>query len=111
MSLAGLCEPCEENRHEDCHGCVCQCDIHRHRVISQHTREPWEFAAIGSGKVYIGHKANTRHDPSPLICYTVAGTDVDRVNAARIVLCVNALAGMSEAEIDTMRQIWKERNK
>ena len=32
-------------------------------------------------------------------------------NAARIVLCVNALAGMTEADIDTMVQRWKERNR
>ena len=32
-------------------------------------------------------------------------------NRDRIVLCVNALAGMTETEIDTMRQIWKERER
>ena len=70
------------------------CGCRKERVLTHETADDAEIASCCASNLYNSESADERH-----------------ANTARIVLCVNALAGMTEAEIDTMVQTWKERER
>ena len=63
------------------------------------TAEPWTIRQGGVGRFEVVDAAGVVNARVPV-----------KANAARIILCVNALEGMTEADIDTMVQRWKEQN-
>ena len=74
--------------------------------MSKHTQEPWfHHKPAGSQHTSGGYINNSASRNIDAICH-VYGGDTGLANAARIVTCVNACAGMEDpaAEIDELKR-------